>query len=183
MGNINSPLAKNTNTHIIYIEFHSSPFYILERKMTEWEPENPPMDKFSEIQMEWNSLIQEIRPHALKINNGLQAVSTIFLTSIVLVAIFPFILMGTVKLSHDIILFRQLVLLGLGMLFAFAGLNINRNNKVLDKFITEAIEQYSSGFQLKGFKISYVTRYTEFCKPKGAKPMRALTLEKVSLQA
>lgn len=64
-------------------------------------------------------------------------------------------------------------LLGILVVLAFASVMVSRNQEA-DRAITTICSQYTGRFQQHEIVPEYRTKFTGFCKPKGARPLRLL---------
>lgn len=120
----------------------------------------------------WSRFGEDVDKHSSKINKYLA-----FINIVTIVVVVSFVIFVSSERGKTIVKSRlwNFLILGFIILSLSARFYILLNNQKLDAKIKEVCELHNFEFQsLYGLSMEYRTQYTGFCKPKGARPARAI---------
>jgi len=120
----------------------------------------------------WKSISSELDPHVYGLNVGMRYLMVAYIFILVLVGIFMSLWSTFGKKRNDdnpVIFFLPFVAVFLAAYFSIIGKNLKA-----DAEIGKICESFGQRFRLRGFGIEYRTEWTGWCKPKRARPARAI---------
>lgn len=117
--------------------------------------------------MLWQRFSSELDQHVPKLNVGLRRIWILFFIFIAM------IIFVSHRLKH-LLPFTSLII-WLPMIPLYVKYySFIKQNQIIDSDIKKVCDTYNHHFMRKGYRIEYKTEWTNFCKPKHAKPSRVL---------
>lgn len=148
----------------------------LKRRITVYDPPKP--SKMTTIDsIVWKRFVTDISQPVTKLNAGQRTlwVSCFIVVILMLFVIFLLPYIGWIRKDVlPLLKWTRLVLVPLILCVMFMRFKITSSNKTLDEKIKSVCESYDTEFSRKGYSIQYRTKWTGFCKPKHAIPVRVV---------